>query len=58
MAIEIRELVIRETVTAGMGPDKGPQYITAADLHKFQDRVADKILNQVRRMIEEERSWR
>lgn len=57
MAIEIREVVIRATVTKSSVP-VGQDIATKQDLQKLQDKIMDKITRKVKDLIVEERSSR
>lgn len=58
MAIEIRELVVRATVTKSLNSSNQPKYVSEAELKKFEDRLIDKVMSRVKDLIEEDRSWR
>jgi hypothetical protein len=57
MAIEIREVVIRATVTKSSVP-VGQDIATKQDLQKLQEKIMDKITRKVKDLIVEERSSR
>jgi hypothetical protein len=57
MAIEIREVVVRATVNKNIGSPP-TELVTKNDLQKFQDRLMSKVMNKVKELIQEERSFR
>jgi len=57
MAIEIREIVVRATVNKSVGTAPS-ELVTKSDLQKSQDRLIAKVLNKVKDLLQEERSFR
>lgn len=57
MAIEIREVVVRASVSKVLGSTK-EEMVSRSDLVKFQDKLMQRVLSKVREMIQEERSFR
>jgi hypothetical protein len=57
MAIEIREVVVKANVTRNIGSGK-QEFITKAELARFQDKLVSRIMSNVRDLIEEHRSIR
>jgi hypothetical protein len=57
MAIEIREVVIRATVTKSLASSKN-ELVTKSELQKSQDRMASRIMSKVKELLEERRAFR
>lgn len=57
MAIEIREVVLRATVTKKTGGNK-ESYVSKSELTRSQEKMMAKIIGRVRDMLEESRSFR
>lgn len=58
MAIEIRELVVKATVSKSQGAFNEQKFVTPNELRKSQDKLLDKIMSRVKSLLEENRSWR
>jgi Family of unknown function (DUF5908) len=57
MAIEIRELVIKATVSKSISGNAN-DFVSKQELYKLNEKLSDKILKRVKEYLNEERSMR
>lgn len=57
MAIEIRELVVKATVSKSISGNSN-DFVTKQELQRLNDKLQDKILRRVKEYLNEQRSSR
>ncbi len=57
MAIEIREVVIKASVTKTIGSGKS-EYVTRSELQKIHEKLVARLTNRIKDLVEEQRSLR